>query len=406
MMVRQILHIDMDAFFASVEQALNPSLRGLAVVVGGRPDGRGVVAAASYPARAVGVKAGMPLSIAQRLCPHAIFLVGHYSHYEAASRRFMTILLDFSPFIEPCGIDEAYLDITGFEHLYGPTSLTAQRIKERIARELQITASVGIATCKVVAKVASDIDKPDGLVEVPPGEEARFLAPLPVSRLPGVGPSTERRLRGVGVSTIGGLASLHLPLVKHLLGIPGVVLWQWARGWDNSPVELPGKAKSISRTTTFSRDTLEHSFLLAMLHYLSEKVGTELRLQGKRARVVSLKLRYSDFETVTRQCRLPQTTAADSVIFDTAVELMDRQLAQRMKLVRLLGVGVSDLEACKQLPLLPDPRCKWETLDRVLDRLRQRYGFTIVQRGATLPLKRELDIEEGDYVLKTPCLSH
>ena len=404
-MAEQILHIDLDAFFASAEQALNPSLMGKPVIVGGRPDGRGVVAAASYPARAYGIKAGMPLSRAHHLCPHAIFLEGRFAHYKAASNRFMSILVDFSPFIEPAGIDEAFLDVTGFESLYGPAHLTAQRIKERIHRELRLTASVGLSTCKLVSKVASDLDKPDGLVEVLPGEEANFLHPLPLGRLPGVGPRTERTLKGIGINTIGEMAALPQPYLRHLFGKNGESLWHWARGEDDSPVELPGEAKSISRSTTFSEDTLDRSFLLGMLRYLSEKVGAELRKMGRQAQVVSLKLRYNDFETLTRQRHLLHTTNADQVIFETGKELMDGLLASRLKLVRLIGIGVADLVSGKQLRLLPSPLDKLERLNRAVDWLRRRYGFTVVQTGRTLALHRDLDIDDGDYILRTPCLA-
>ena len=199
---RTIMHVDLDAFFVSVEQVLNPELQGKPVVVGGRPDKRGVVAAASYEARAFGLHAGMPLSTASRLCPQAIFIEGSYPRYRNASKKFMAILADFSPFLEPAGIDEAYLDVTGFESIHGSIHQMAVAIKRRISEELGLNASIGIAACKVVAKVASDQCKPDGLLEVAAGEERLFLAPMPVEKLPGVGKKTERILRGLGITTI------------------------------------------------------------------------------------------------------------------------------------------------------------------------------------------------------------
>ena len=202
-MARRIMHIDLDAFFVSVEQVLNPELEGKAVVVGGRPDRRGVVASASYEARGFGLYAGMPLATASRLCPQAIFIEGSFSKYREASRRFMAILADFSPYLEPVSLDEAYLDATGFESIYGSIHQMALGIKQRIKDELGLCASVGIAGCKVVAKVASELSKPDGLLEVASGEERSFLAPLPIAKLPGIGKKSERILRGLGINTIG-----------------------------------------------------------------------------------------------------------------------------------------------------------------------------------------------------------
>ena len=208
-MARRIMHIDLDAFFVSVEQAENPELRGKPVVVGGRPDRRGVVAAASYEARAFGLHAGMPITTAYRLCPQAIFIEGSFAKYRHASEKFMAILADFSPYLEPVSLDEAYLDATGFESIHGSIQHMAVKIKQRIKDELKLSASVGIASAKVVAKVASELSKPDGLLEVAAGKERSFLAPLPIAKLPGIGKKTERILRGLGIHTIGGNYLLH-----------------------------------------------------------------------------------------------------------------------------------------------------------------------------------------------------
>ncbi|MBI4288724.1 MAG: DNA polymerase IV [Chloroflexi bacterium] len=391
-MHRRILHVDLDAFFASVEQALDPSLEGKPVVVGGKPGGRGVVSSASYEARVFGIRSAMPLSRAYRLCPQAVFVDGHFSYYRIASQRFMSILDDYSPHVEPGGIDEAYVDLTGSEALFGPAHGVAQRIRERVWDELRITASVGLSTSKVVSKVASDLDKPDGLVEVMPGEEAAFLAPLPVRRLPGVGPKTEQVLKGVGVAAIGDLAALSPSYLCCLFGKTGALLGSWARGEDGSPVEERGEARSISRCATLSRDTLDRPFLLGMLRYLSEKVGAELRRMEKRARVVALKVRYADFETLTRQCRLRGPTDIDQLIFGAVAELLQRQLAGAAKLVRLVGVEVSGLQAEAQLRLLPSVEDRLERLDRALDGLRLRYGYDAVQTGRTLAVQRRAGV--------------
>ncbi|MBM3132478.1 MAG: DNA polymerase IV, partial [Chloroflexi bacterium] len=352
-MARQILHIDLDAFFVSVERVLNPDLKGKPVIVGGHPEGRGVVACASYEARKFGVHAAMPLAAARRLCPQAIFLPGSFHRYQEYSSKFMDILADFSPDLEPGGLDEAYLDLTGFEPIYGPARETALRIKSRIKDEIGLTASVGIAPCKIVAKVASDFSKPDGLVEVAPGTEKAFLAPLPVRDLPGVGPKSQAELKRFGVTTIGQLADLPLSFLKHRFGSYGEVLHRHASGIDESPVKAWGPVKSISRETTLDENSLDERLLKATLRYLVEKVGADLRSQGKQARTVALKLRYADFDTITRSRTLKMASDIDQMIYDAGAELLKKSLAQRRYPVRLIGVRVSNLEAmAKQLSML------------------------------------------------------
>jgi DNA polymerase-4 len=405
-MTRHILHIDLDAFFVSVEQTLAPELRDKPVIVGGRPDRRGVVASASYQARAFGIRAGMPLAQAYRLCPKAIFLQGSFPAYRDASERFMEILADFSPCLEPAGLDEAYLDVTGCE-AHGTPHRLALRIKERVKKELGLIASVGMASCKVVAKIASDLGKPDGLVEVAVGKEKEFLAPLPVASLPGVGKRTEQALKSIGIRTLGQLAALPPETIKIRLGAAGVVFQHYANGIDNREVEpFPGEAKSISRETTFAEDTLDRTFLQAILRYLCERVGAELRQESKHARTVTLKLRYTDFETITRRISSREATDADEVIFAAAVKLLEQALARKRKLVRLIGVGVSNLTGYgKQLNLLDSRPQRLGHLDKAIDRIRDKYGFTSIQTGRTLLLRDIFASREGDYILETPSLS-
>lgn len=404
--MRNILHVDLDAFFASVEQALNADLRGRPVVVGGEPGRRGVVASASYEARAYGLGAGMPIGQAYRLCPQAIFLRGSFPRYRDASERFMLILGDFTPELEPTGIDEAYLDLSGFEPLYGPASETALRIKQRIKDEIGITASVGIGCSKLVAKIASHLAKPDGLLEVAPGEERSFLAPLPIAMLPCVGAKTETALRRMGVTTIGQLAALPPSLLRGSLGLPGEAIHRYALGIDDRKIEPPSPPKSISRETTFSQDTLDRPFLRATLHYLSERVGAELRRDGRRARCITLKLRYADFSSISRSRTLKEATDADRAIFDIGLELLESSISQRRQRVRLIGIGVSGLVAGgRQLSLLDPSPERWTRLDRVIDRIRNRYGFTAIQRGRTLLLRDFFPSERDEYLLQTPALS-
>ena len=398
----RIFHIDLDCFFVGVERVLAPALNGRQVVVGGRGDGRGVVASASYEARASGIGAGMPLGQAKRLCPQAVFLEGRYARYEAFSDGFFRILEEFTPDIEPGGIDEAYLDMTGFEPFYGPPIQAARRMKARIKDELGLYCTVGIASSKVVARVASDLAKPDGVLEVEVGKEAEFLAPLPVEKLPGVGPRTGDVLARLGIRSIGDLAAAAPLRLEKALGAWGLGLHRLAWGRDLGPLAPPAEAKSISRSTTFARDTLDRAFLEAVLAYLSQRVGADLRASGRQARVVSLKLRYADFETLSHQQALPQPIDLDQVIFEVARGLLLKQLKKRRELVRLVGVGVEGLVAGRQLRLGPETLGE---LNRTLDRLRRKYGFLVLQDGRVHCLMAAFSREKGDYLLHTPCLS-
>ncbi len=405
-MTRRIMHVDLDAFFVSVEQVLNPGLKGKPVVVGGKPDRRGVVAAASYEARAFGLHSGMPLGTANRLCPQAIFIEGSFPRYREASRKFMAILADFSPDLEPLGLDEAYLDVTGFESLHGSIRQMATAIKKRVNDELGLNASIGIASGKVVAKVASDLSKPDGLLEIPPGEERSFLSTLSIDKLPGIGEKSEQLLKGLGINTIGQLATLPLSVLKSRFGAHGETLHNHANGIDPRRVEPPGEAKSISRETTFARDTRNSTLLKSTLRYLGERVGSDLRRHGKQARCVSLKLRYADFTTITRQQTLNQPADTDQAIFDTGCNLLEKELARAKQPMRLIGIGVSNLvETSHQANMLDSSTQKLERINATIDRIRNKYGFTAIQTGRTLFLKDIFPDSDEGYTLHTPSLS-
>ena len=405
-MTHRIMHIDLDAFFVSVEQVLNPELRGKPVVVGGKPDRRGVVASASYEARAFGLHAGMPLVTARRLCPQAIFIEGSFTKYRDASERFMAILADFSPYMEPVSLDEAYLEVTGFESIHGSIQQMAAAIKQRIKDELGLPSSVGIAGGKVVAKIAAELSKPDGLLEVAAGDERSFLAPLPIAKLPGIGRKTERTFTGLGINTIGELSNTPLNVLKSHFGASGELLHRYASGVDDSKVEPPGAAKSISRETTFGQDTRERSLLKGTLGYLSERVGAELRQKGRQAGCVTLKLRYADFSTITRRHTLIKATDADQTIFDIGLKLLTRALSQERQPVRLIGIGVSNLtEPGRQLDMLDTSAQRLERLNRAIDRIRHKHGFTAIQTGRTLPLKDIFPAGDDGYTLHTPSLS-
>jgi DNA polymerase-4 len=389
-----------------VEQVFNPELKGKPVVVGGKPGGRGVVAAASYEARAFGLHSAMPLKTASRLCPHAIFIEGSFPRYREASKKFMAILADFTPFLEPGGLDEAYLDVTGFESLHDSIHRMAVSIRQRIQDELGLCASVGIASGKIIAKVASELSKPDGLIEVARGEEQAFLAPLGVGKLPGVGKKAERTLELLGIDTIGKLSVTPVAVLKRHLGVSGEGLHRSANGIDDRKVETSGAAKSISRETTFGKDTRNRVYLKATLRYLGERVGADLRRQGKQARSINLKLRYADFTTLTRSHTPPQATDGDLMIFQTGLKLLDKALAAEKQPVRLIGIGVSNLvEAGGQLAMLDSSAQRQVQLNKTIDRIRQKYGFTSIQTGQTLLLKDLYSEKNKDYNLHTPSLS-
>lgn len=286
------------------------------------------------------------------------------------------------------GLDEAYMDTTGFESLHGSIRQMALKIKQRVKSELGIVASIGIASCKVVAKVASDESKPDGLIEVPLGGEATFLAPLAIRKLPGVGKNTEQVLIGLGIRTIGQLARMPLRVLKNRFGVFGVMLHHHANGIDESPVTPPEEAKSITRETTFEKDTHDPVFLSATLRYQAEKVGADLREVGKQAKCVSIKVRYSDFTTITRQRTLIQMTDLDQTIFQIGNELLQKSLADNRLAIRLVGIGVSSLsEPGMQLSLINGTEQRLEKLNRAVDRIRDKYGFTSIQTGRTMQLK-------------------
>jgi DNA polymerase IV len=395
---RAIIHLDLDAFYASVEQLRRPELRGKPVVVGGAggDDGRvvtrrGVVSAASYEARRFGVHSAMPLAIALRLCPQAIVVPVDFPAYREKSAQVFAIARAVTPLVEPLSLDEAYLDVTGSRRRFGDPESIAARMRDEIFETTGLHASFGVAGTKVVAKVASDLRKPRGFVVVPPGEEAAFLAPLPLRRLPGLGPAAERGLQGLGVSTLGQLAALPREVVQRRLGEhAGAYLWERAQGRDDGEVAVPGRPKSVSREETFFHDVRDRSALAERMRHLAADVGRRLRAGEWRGRTVTIKLRYSDFTTLSRQVSLPAATDADLLIAQTGMTLLDQ--AWSGDPVRLLGVGISGLEEAGQLDLFEGPaQHRDERLDRVLDRVRSRFGEAALHRGAGAGSLRDAD---------------
>ncbi len=363
----------MDAFYASVEQRDRPELRGKPVIVGADPRGRGVVAAASYEARRFGVHSAMPISRAARLCPRAVFLPVDIEKYVHVSTEIMTILAEYSPLVEPLSLDEAFLDVTGTDRLFGPPLVLARTIKRRIREEVGLTASAGIAPNKFLAKLASDVEKPDGLVEVRAGEEVAFLHPLPVERLWGVGQVTARKLRKMGIETIGQLARVPVSLLERQFGKTGAHLHELAWGRDDRPVEPCTPPKSMGAEETFTRDHRDVEHLLQTLRTQAERVARELRAEGYVARTVTLKLRLADFRTLTRSLTA-EATQDGLEIFQRARALLSRVPFDQS--VRLIGLSVSGLAAADsgQLALFAEPTARRARLARAMDALARRYG--------------------------------
>ncbi len=393
-MIRKILHLDLDAFFCAVEELKDPSLKGIPFAVGGDPGKRGVVSSASYAARVFGVHSAMPTAKAMRLCPELRLVSGDHRAYGDYSRRVMAILADQTPFVEQLSIDEAFLDVT-----LRPEKAMAQAriLQSRINEELRLPCSLGVATNKLVAKIANTIGKaekkgsgnpPNAIKVVLPGEEARFLAPLPVRELWGIGPRSEERLTALGIRTIGDLAAMSDAEAASKLGKHGVDLVRSARGIDDSPVITEHEAKSVSREVTFSEDIADDDRLRFTLRHLSDDVGYTLRRSGLRGCTVKIKLRWSDFTTLTRQQTLDAPTDQDNPIFAAAIDLFNATWVKG-KPVRLIGVGVTGFDRETQLSLFAATDGESTRLTAALDTIRERYGRKAVKRGSDLIVSDE-----------------
>ncbi len=372
-MERKIIHVDMDAFYAAIEQRDRPQLRGRPVIVGGRPEARGVVAAASYEARRFGIHSAMPTARALKLCPQAILREPRLSYYRQISQAIHEILYSYTPLVEPLSLDEAFLDVTGSERLFGPAEKIGHQLKQRIKEELSLTCSLGLAPNKFLAKLASDLKKPDGFVIIRPEQIEEFLRDLPISRLWGVGPATEERLRKLGVLCIGDLWRLSREELIGRFGRWGARLYDLARGIDERPVTPEHEKKSISRETTFPQDLYDGQKLLETLEELAEEVADELQQERLKARTVQIKVRFEDFTTITRRITLQEPIETSRVIREAARLLLQHKVEFEGRGVRLLGVGVSHLEASKagQLALFAVENSDEPGL--VLEELRRRF---------------------------------
>lgn len=383
---RKILHMDLDAFFCSVEELRDPSLKGKPFGVGGQPGKRGVLSTASYAARKFGVHSAMPTGQAMRLCPELILVSSLHSDYSEFSKRVMNILNDFTPLVEPLSIDEAFMDVSDLPE---PPLLIARSIQNRINKETLLPCSIGGATNKLVAKIANDFGKhqhkdptpPNAITIVESGKEKDFLTPLPINALWGVGPKTEERLSRLGIQTIGELAAYPQMSIVSLFGKSGQDLLTRANGIDDRPIELEREAKSISQETTFERDVTDREFLEKTIKRQSSQVATQLRKQGLASHTIRIKIRWENFETHTRQISIDKPTNLDSIISRSALQMFEK-IWPPGKPVRLIGVGAAQLTSEPvQLNLLESNENKEEKLLRSVDELRERFGTTIVQRG-------------------------
>jgi len=385
-----MLHLDLDAFFCAVEELRDPSLRGAAFAVGNHPDYRGVVASCSYPARAYGVRSAMPMSQALRRCPHLRVVQSSFKAYGDYSRQVMDRCRNLTPLVEQLSIDEAFLDVTG---MHNPADELAHMLQAEINTALQLPVSLGVATNKLVAKIANNIGKaragkdapPNTITVIPPGTESNFLAPLPVRELWGVGPATAEKLHRMGVQTIGDIADANPAQLQRLFGKHGDSMHRRAQGIDERPIVTERETKSVSKETTFSRDERDPAVLIKTLRKLADQVGARLRDKELSGRTVVIKLRWSDFTTITRQSTLSEPTNHDDDIYAAALTLLE-QYWPRGRPVRLLGVGVSGLTAPRQQLSLWDDGSneKKRLLQQTLDTLRDKFGGDIIKRGSQM----------------------
>ena len=379
-----ILHLDMDAFFASVEQRDHPELRGKCVIVGGSSQ-RGVVTTASYEARRFGVRSAMPMFEARRCCPHGIIVPGRMERYKEISGKVMARLRTFTPLVEKVSIDEAYLDISGCERLHGSPAEMGAAIKQAVRNEVKLTCSVGIAPIRFLAKIASDLQKPDGLTIIPPPEVMAFIDRLPIRKVPGVGPKAFQKLQTMGIDTLGQVRRYSPDALNRQMGKFGGRLLALAHGEDDTPVSPLSQAKSFSAETTLARDLSDRDRLLRYLLHHAEDVGRQLRRHGVKARTVTLKLKYDDFRQITRSTTLPETFQSSEILYAQARRLLEPKLLKQK--IRLIGVGASNLVPSRtptQLDLFeshPILNSDWERVDRTVDAINVKFGRDTVNKA-------------------------
>jgi len=403
-MYKTIFHIDADAFFASVEQGFNPRLRDRPVIVGGKETQRGVVHTASYEARALGIRTGMALFRAKALCPQAVFLKGNYEHYRAVSDIFQEVYLKYTPKVEFTSLDDAYLDLSGAMHLYPSAKWIAAAIKDEVQQRTGVGLSVGIGSSKVIARIASDLKKPAGVVCVAPGQENTFLAPLPVDVLPGIGRMAKERLLDLRIFKVGQLARLPKIVLEQLFGKNGIKIWEYANGLDPRAVERKIIPKQLSRETSFEEDTSDMNLIKGTLQYLTERIAKKLRQEGLLCRSMSVKIGYSDFKRHATSNSLDYPTN-DGVQLFTMVEKIFGGLHLRRIRIRHVGISVTNIEPLNFQRSLFEMPGNQEPLNSAIDEIRDRFGFMALMPAETLELKHKYRMDAHGYILHNPALT-
>lgn len=398
------MHIDADAFFASVEQGFNPLLRNRPVIVGGTEDQRGVVHTASYEARALGIRTGMALIRAKQICPHAIFLKGNFQHYRAVSQVLQEEYLKYTPLVEFTSLDDAYLDLSGVLHLHVSPKEIGRAIQKSVLSKVGVGLSIGIGSSKVIANIASGLRKPKGIVEVLSGSEKEFLAPLPVEVLPGVGRVAKEKLTDLGIFSVSQLAQFSKLLLEQLFGHNGLKIWQLANGFDAREVKRRIIPKQISRETSFEEDTADTGIIKGTLQYLTERMAKKLREQNLVCQTLSVKIRYSDFSANNRSRSLPYPSNDSAALFKMVDTLFDEIRLRRIR-IRHVGVAASNIEPLNWQATLFNQRTRQEALNTTIDAIRKKFGFMAILPAETIELRRKYRMEPNGYVLHNPALT-
>ncbi len=402
---KTILHIDADAFFASVEQGFVPALRHRPVIVGGTEDQRGVVHTASYDARKQGVYTGMPLRQAKKMVPDAVFLKGDFEHYKAVSQIFENIYYQFTPVIEMTSLDDAYLDLTGTLKVHGKTPAELARIiQQKVYRAVGVTVSCGVGSAKFIARIASGVNKPNGITSVAAGTELEFLRPLPVEELPGIGPRARESLHQLGVFTISELAVVPKAVLMQRFGVNGRKFWEFANGTDSREIKQRDLPKQISRETGFEEDVSDQELVFEVLHYLTERIGKKLREDGLVAKTVSIKVEYSDHKRTIKARSLPESTASTDAIFRMVSTLLRETPLRRLRVHRV-GLAVSKIDCLNLQAELFTETSRRETIEATMDKIRQRFGFTSIMPASQINLQKHYRMEKSGYVLHAPALT-
>ncbi len=401
---RVIMHIDADAFFASVEQGFNPQLRGKPVIVGGTPDQRGVVHTASYEARRCGIKTGMPLVRAKALCPQAIFLKGDYAHYRETGAVFQKIFLQYTPCVEFTSLDDAYLDLSGTQHIHESPGFVARQIAEETERLTGVSVSIGIASNKMIARIASGKHKPRGILYVTPEHEREFLWELSVDELPGIGRIAKEKLTDLHIFKVGELAQLPRLVVEQLFGKNGITIWKMANGFDDREVRQRIIPRQLSRETSFAEDTADIRMIKGSLQYLTERIARKLREDNLTCQTVGVKLAYSDFSRIARSRSLlsPSNDAAE--LFKTVENIFEEMTLRRIR-IRHVGVSVTQIQPRNYQAFLFGERSRNESLNSAIDDLRERFGFMTIMPADTLKLKSNYRHDAHGYILHNPALT-